>query len=202
MTNTCIILGYGVFIKPNHDYQKYLESSLEDALNHKPDKIITCAGCSKPKYPTLSEAVSMKNLFLESHPELSTIIVTEEQSLSTPQSLEFSQKFVEPGNVFIYCDSIRVPKVLYLAISLYFKNLTEKEKIETIGKIYISQNPDVSKKVVLTYQHITVVGTPLSNTIELASQQIVSSMLEMHAFDYPDLHQQFIDWRKKQWGVK
>jgi hypothetical protein len=36
--------------------------------------------------------------------------------------------------------------------------------------------------------------------MEMAAHQIASSMLEMHYLDYPDLHQQFIDWRKKKWG--
>jgi len=208
MKNISIVLGYGIFVKPNPDYQKYLESALDDILNCKSDLVITCGGCSNKDRPDLSEADSIRTLFLELHPELKSIITTETKSLSTPENLSQSLQLINrhypnPETVTVYCDSCRVPKVFYLCLSLFLKNqnLTEKEKLTILSNIYLSKLDDFSKNVELNYQNIKVVGIALSNSMTLISQQIISSMLEMHSFDYPDLHQQFIDWRKKKWGV-
>lgn len=207
MKKISIVLGYGVFVKPQPEYQQYLESVLKDILLRRSDKIIICGGCSNKNHPQLSEAQSINNLYLELHPELKDKIIIEDGSLSTPESLKFSHELISrdyqnPECVTIYCDSCRSPKVFYLALSLFSQNkFSEKERLMILGQ-NIKEQPDVSQKTLFNFQNLYVVGIPLSDNMTLIANQIMSSMLEMHAFDYPDLHQQFIDWRKKQWGVK
>ncbi len=207
MNNISIILGYGIFVKPMPEYQQYLETLLKDIINRQSDLIIICGGCSNKNYPKLSEAVSIRDFFLDLHPELNHQIIIEDKSLSTPQSLENSFDLIEQSHndfssINVYCDSCRSPKVLYLALSLLDKTLTEKDKLEIIGHIYLNNSPDVSQKTFFNYKKLNIVGIPLSNNMSLIAHQIMSSMLEMHSFDYPDFHQQFVDWRKKQWGVR
>ncbi|MBP9818157.1 hypothetical protein KBC75_05445 [Candidatus Shapirobacteria bacterium] len=210
MTHIAIVLGYGVYEDSNTAYKtKYLEPVLTDILAKNPDLIITCAGCSNSKFPTLSEAESIKTLFVELQPSIDSKIITETDSLSTPESLEFTSKLINKNypdcdHVTIYVDSCRVPKALYLSLQLFLtgSKLSEKELLTILGHIYLEKLYDFSQSVELNYQNITVVGTPLSDNMTLVSQQIVSSMLEMHSFNYPELHQEFIDWRKKQWGIK
>lgn len=209
MRNISIILGYGVFIPPNANYQKYLEDVLNACLKNQPDLIIVCGGHSSSKYPDFSEAETIRDFYLRIHPELKSKIIIEPNSLSTPENLEFAknliiEKYQKIENVIVYCDSCRLPKVFYLSSSQFLnsQNLSEKDRLVILGNIFLSQQPDVSQNISCTYQNLTVVGIPLSDTKELIAYQIMSSMLEMHAFDYPDLHRQFIDWRKKKWGFK
>ncbi|MBI2464906.1 hypothetical protein HYV64_02075 [Candidatus Shapirobacteria bacterium] len=136
-------------------------------------------------------------------------MITENTSLSTPESLDFTAKIISSQHpdcqtITIYVDSCRVPKAFYLCLSLFLnnKNLTEKEKIIILGQLYSEKLYDFSSSIEMNYKNITVVGVPLSDTLALVARQSIASMLEMHAFDYPDLHQQFIDHRKKEWGIK
>ncbi len=210
MKNIAIVLGYGVFLESDLAYQqKYLEPVLNDILKRNPDLIITCGGCSNKNYPDLSEAQSIRDLFVKLHPELESKIITEANSLSTPENLKFTQDFItknypECQTVTIYSDSCRSPKVFYLSLSLFLdaKELSQRDKLIILGNMYMQSNYDFSQAVELNYQNITIVGIPLSDTMSLVSHQITSSMLEMHSFDYPDLHQQIVDSRKKKWGIK
>lgn len=198
MKNTAIVLGYGVFVKPNPNYQKYLETALRAIKNNRCDQLIICGGFTSPKYPSLSEARSIKNFYEETAENLSQIIV-EEKSLTTAQNLEFSKKYAT-GNVTVYCDSIRAPKIFYLCLSLYYRELTEEQKLTILSEISYSMN--FTKSVTLEYQLLKVVGIPLSDTMEMAAHQIISSMVEMHFEDYPKLHQRFVDYRQKLWKIK
>lgn len=200
MENIAIILGYGVFIKPNHNYQSYLESVLENILSTSFEKIIICGGYSSSEHPSLSEAESIKQLFIKLQPKLASLLILEDKSLTTPQNLEFSQKIANNQNITIYCDSVRVPKVFYLSFSLYFPKLNEKEKLAVLAKV--GRELNFSQNVTMSYQNIKIIGIPFSKTIDLAAHQIISSMIEMHFIDYPDLHQQFIDYRLEKWGIK
>lgn len=201
MSSITIILNYGVFIKPNPDYQQYLDSALEKSLLTNPDFIIICGGVTNSKYPELSEAESVQSYYLETHSELANKFLIEPTSNTTPQNLENSLEIIKNKNIEltklnIICDSIRIPKVFFLSLSLFFPDLSDKDKLKILQDICLSAEP------IFTYEYLSVSGIPLSNTIELAKHQIVSSMLEMHYLDYPDLHDQFIAWRKTIWGVK
>jgi len=208
--NIAIVLGYGVFIPPQPEYQNYLKSALKICQEHQSDLIITCGGCSNKNHPTLSESESIGRFFLQLDPNLESHLYFENRSLSTPENLQFSRDYLAsknltPEKIFITCDSIRVPKVFMLALqyfsSIYNFNLSEADRFQILGDIYTTQSPDLIRNVIYSYQHISIMGIPLSQTAQLASGQIVSSMLEMHAPDYPDLHQQFLAWRKHQWGI-
>ncbi|MCX6726721.1 MAG: YdcF family protein [Candidatus Shapirobacteria bacterium] len=201
MKNISIVLGYGVFTPEQTDYQNYLVTALNGCLKDQSEIILTTGGCSNKNYPQLSEAESVKNLYLELHPELSPIIITENQSLSTPQNLENSLEIlnkqnITPSDINIFCDAIRSPKVFYLALSLFYPDLSEKDRLKILLDFATSDIPK------LDYNIIHVNGISFSNTFELATHQIVSSMLEMHYLEYPDLQEQFIAWRKIKWGVK
>ncbi|MBP6989229.1 YdcF family protein [Candidatus Shapirobacteria bacterium] len=197
-SDTAIILGYGVLIKPNPNYEKYFLSALESIQSGNYQKIIFCGGCTNPNYPNLSEAQSIKKFFEETNLSLPELI-TEDNSLTTAQNLEFFKKHVSE-NFTIFCDSVRVPKIFYLCLSLYYPNLTEEQKLVILAETGHQLN--FAQSITMSYQNFQVTGIPLSDTMELAAHQIFSSMIEMHFEDYPNLHQRFIDYRKKLWKIK
>lgn len=207
--NFALVLGYGVYTSDQTNYrQKYLEPVLNNIVRRNSDLVITCGGHSNPKHPQLSEAESIRDLFLEIKPELSSKIIIEVDSLTTPGSLEncqkiISQQYPDFKSITIYSDSCRVPKIFYLCLSLFVpkEKLSEIDRLTILSKLSLQNAYDFSQSVEMSYQNFTVVGIPLSDNSTLISHQIISSMVEMHSFDYPDLHQQFVDWRKQQWGI-
>lgn len=208
MKNIGIILGYGVFIQPNPNYQKYLDSVYRHFSKNHPDLLIICGGYSNKNYPDISESKSIATFYHHYYPNIKFPIILEEQSLTTAQNLQFALKLLKPNEslcVNIICDSIRVPKVINLALKIfdpiYHFNLSEPQCLKILMKYYLQPDFNLLKKIHFSQSQLSITGIPLSKSAKLASSQILSSMLEMHYLDYPDLHQQFITWRKKQWGI-
>ena len=145
--NITIVLGYGVFKEDNLQYKGYLDDALKLIEENKSDLVVTTGGFSNKDLPNLSEAASVRDYFIKVSPNLADKIIFEEQALSTPQNLEFCKKLLEDKNIswdklYITCDSIRLPKISYLALSC-FKNLSEKEIIEQIGQRFLDKKINV-----------------------------------------------------------
>jgi len=211
MKNICLVLGYGIFSPPNPEYQSYLEKALDLCFQANSTSIITCGGCSNKDHSDISEASSIAKVFTDLHPEAKPLIICEDKSLTTAQNLEFSRDRIKamgqlPEKITIICDSIRVPKVLYLSLELFsdilnFK-LSEEDRLSILQDIYLQQDQNLVRDISYIYKNLEIKGIPLSKSPEVVSYQIVSSMWEMHALDYPKLHQKFITWRKQKWGIK
>jgi hypothetical protein len=211
MKNTCIVLGYGIFLPPNPEYQAYIEKALNICLQTKASSIIICGGYSNKDHPDISESSSIAKLFISLCPEIKQLIICEDRSLTTAQNIEFSRDRIKntgqtPEKITIICDSIRVPKVLSLSLQLFSNildfELSEEDRLNILQDIYLSQDPNLIRDVSFVYKSLEIKGIPLSQSPEIISYQIVSSMWEMHALDYPKLHQKFITWRKQKWGIK
>jgi len=211
MENICLVLGYGVFLPPNPEYQNYLAKALDICLQIKPSLIITCGGHTNKDHLDLSEASSIAHFFGNLHPNLKPSIICEDKSLTTAQNLAFSRNHLKvagqtPQGLTIICDSIRVPKIFYLSLDIFsdifgFK-LSAEDRLSLLQDIYLNQDQNLIKDVSFIYKNLKIKGIPLSKSPEIISGQIISSMWEMHASDYPKLHQKFINWRKQKWGIK
>jgi hypothetical protein len=211
MTDVGIVLAYGVFLPPNPLYQQYLDQALKLLLTSAPHLIITCGGHTNQNYPHLSEADTIAGYFLQKAPGLKSHIQAEISSLTTVQNLSNACRLIRTSKIVsprltIVCDSIRVPKVFYLSLqifkSLLPSNLTKKDRLQILLDIYLNQPPDLIRPLKYDFHNLTVLGVPYSKSAQLASHQVMSSMLEMHALDYPDLHEQFVNWRKNKWGIR
>lgn len=198
MSKISIICCYGVLITPNPDYEKYLQSCLQSSLNS--DHIIVCGGHTNSKYPDLSESDSVIEYFRTQKPELAPRLISESESLTTPQNLQNAHRIISEqqlsfDTLTICCDYIRSPKVFLLALSLFYPQLTPEQQLTILQDLVFSQSPS------LTYKELTINGIRLSDSLQLAEQQILSSILEIHYFQYPTLHQRFIDWRHQLWKL-
>lgn len=207
MKSISIVLGYGVFTKGQVEYEAYLRRTFEIVKDS--DLIITCAGASNKDYPELTEAESMASLFMEIDPSISQKIFLETESFSTPQSIEFAARYLISHKLFaenirIICDSCRAPKAFYTALNclgpIFGRFISEKDATRFLGQI-ATTIPDLTKEVDFTNEGISVHGIPLSTSIEELSRQIMSSMIEVNFLRYPELHEEFIAFRKKQWGI-
>jgi len=211
MRNVGIVLAYGIFIPPNTEYQSYLEKAFNFCLQDATPIIITTGGYTNKKYPEISEASSVAKLFSSLHPDAKPAIFCEDKSLTTIQNLEFSCDYLKtsgqaPEKLTIICDSIRLPKILYSALDIFsdllgFK-LSKEERLNILLDLYLEQDPNLVRDISFAYKNLEIKGIPLSQSAEIVSYQIISSMWEMHALEYPKLHQKFIAWRKQKWEIK
>lgn len=212
MTTISLVLGYGIYLPSNtayfDRYFSYIIPALQSAL---PDYIITTGGHTNSQHLDLSEAETIRDLLIEKLPGYDpSHIIAESESFTSLDNLLKSQQLIStlPGDqkqLTIYCDSCRVPKIAYLSLGIFQPAVpaTEKDHLEQfISLILTDKTPDYSQRLTLSHPSFTLEGIPLSSEPSHFANQALSSMLEMHYLDYPDLHQRFISWRKKQWGIK
>ena len=125
-----VALGYGLFDRSGIRYKKYLDRVVNSANKNKADILVLCGGHTNPKQISKSEARSMSD-YIKPLLKGETKILLEEKSLSTAQNIEFAGKFVNvrKGNsVIVFCDNVRLPKVMWLILHYWFK--LNKEQIE------------------------------------------------------------------------
>ncbi|MEK7527560.1 MAG: ElyC/SanA/YdcF family protein [Patescibacteria group bacterium] len=210
MKNVGIILGYGVFIPPNPEYQSYLDQAKNLILEKGFDTTIITGSFTNPKYPHLSEASSIFDYFLSQSNKLN--IILEDQSLTTYQNLLFSKDIISTrlktlDSVFIIADSIRVPKVFFHSLEifspLFLKAMTTEDRLRLLATESRLHDPDtLPNPIAFSFEKLTVQGISLSNDSKSIAHQIISSLIESHYLEYPSLHREFIAWRQKKWGIK
>ncbi|PIU73240.1 hypothetical protein COS78_03370 [Candidatus Shapirobacteria bacterium CG06_land_8_20_14_3_00_40_12] len=205
MRNISIILGYGVFVKPNPEYQLYLNQVKKVIQKNNPDTVIVTGGFTNPSIPHLSEASSIsKYLFPQSD---KSNIILEEKSFTTYQNLLFSKEIIGTqlktlDSILIIADSIRVPKVFFHALQILFGIDTKKSLTLLINESR-TKNPDLlPDPISFSYQNLIVQGISLSRDPKQIAHQITDSIIESHYSEFPELHQDFIIWRKQKWGLK
>lgn len=207
-----IILGYGIFQESNLQYKGYLDKALLLIEKEQPDYVMTTGGFSNKDFPELSEAKTVADYLTKQQPQLTDKVIMDEDALSTPQNLEFCAKILEekqikPDQIFITGDSIRATKAYFLALQIFNTMLNleindEKAVVELVGQQLLDNKYDSVHDGQWTYKGLTVQGFWIDRSLEETGYQITSTLLESFSLKYPDIHQKFIDWRKKQWGVK
>jgi len=205
MRNISIILGYGVFVEPNPEYQSYLNQVKNFILERDVDTIIITGGFTNPVIPHLSEASSISKYLFPQSDKLN--IILEEKSLTTYQNLLFSRDIISANiktldSILVIADSIRVPKVFFHALQIFF-NIAIKESLDLLISESRLHNPDIlPDPISFSHQNLTVQGITLSCDPKQIAQQITSSLVESHYSEYPELNQDFVAWRKTRWGIK
>ncbi len=194
-----LILPYGVFEESNLQYKEYLDTAFEKVTASNNAKIVISGGFSNKNFPDLSEAQSVKNYFVTKNPTFSDKLIIEETALTTARSIEIVSRLYPIH--FIVCDSIRAPKVFYLAAT-HVLHMPEEEIYRSLGKLSLQDNGNVTTDIEYQLPNLTISGINLKRSIEEVADQIVSSMEEVAFTKYPKLHEQYIEYRKKLWGLE
>lgn len=204
-----IILCYGIFEDTNLQYKTYLDKALEIALDAQADSIVICGGLTRSK-SKVSEAQSVADYYLEQQPDLKEKLLLEERSITTPQNLEFAGDLLQTqqpllDEIIVICDSIRLPKVYYLALTHLAAAVrvpvTEEGIYLSLLKQSIEKRLDVTKDVAVAFKNIEVRGIWIDRQPSEIGQQIISTMQEIAAEKYPSVENTIVAARKKQWQL-
>lgn len=209
-TPITILLPYGIFEKSNLQYKKYLDQAFEIINKSTDQKLVFCGGLTNNK-TSLSEAKSLKNYFLEQNSNFNEDnIFLEEKSLTTPQNLKFAleilkEKEIVPSFIQIICDSIRVPKVYYFALTYFSallgQDISEEQIYHTLLAKFVEHKLDLTKQIKVEYEKISIVGLSLTRTEKELGQQILATMEEIGGAKYPSLEEKILAIRKKEWQL-
>jgi hypothetical protein len=207
-----IVLGYGIFVEPNPEYKKYFEYAVGILNDTQCDVVVTTGGCSNKDFPQKSEAKTISEVLCEIDPKLKPKILLEEEALSTPQNIQFCARLLaqqskhKVSGIVLIGDSIRIPKAAFLSMTylspILGVTLSVKERIKRLSGLYLEEKTDLLKQIRFSAGGVDVFGYPLSNKPYMYANQILSSMLEVFSPEFPDLHEEFIRWRKNKWGLK
>jgi hypothetical protein len=208
--NVTVILGYGVFTEDNLQYKAYLDSVLTLLKSLYSDKVVVTGSMTNSEHPGKEEAMSQKEYLVKQSSQLENKILLENQSLSTPQNLEFSLKLLKQQNIDIskldvICDSIRSPKVFYLSCfffnALLKLNISEEGVYSQLFNQLVDKNIDITKDSLFSYKNLVIHGVNLHRDPSEIGLQVTSSMLEVGFTKYPELEKQFLVWRRKKFGM-
>jgi hypothetical protein len=205
-----IILGYGIFTSKDKIYKDYLDTYLDAISKNIPDIIITTGGISNPRYPDLSEAKSMGKYLLSRNNTLKDKLFYEERSLSTNENLLYTkelldQQGVNPNKIIIFCDSIRVVKVYYMACHIFneslFLSMDDTKIYKHILELHETNKLNLLKNIIIKQRNLSIQGINMHRTPENIAKQISGTLAEIAIFNITELQDDAKKLRKKKFGL-
>jgi len=192
-----VALLYGLYNSDNAGYQGYLNFISQKIKTEKLDKIVLCGGFTDPNRPEESES-STAEKYLRKVTEDFEGYVLENSSITTNQNLEFASKKLAPEDeVVVFCDLIRLAKVIW--ISQYF---LLKESQENIYKsiVEFTQKKDLTKPFLK--KNLTVMAYDFPNrTKEVTIQQSFAALIDVFALYNENFNEMNIKQRKMDFGL-
>lgn len=202
MSKAIVILGYGVFEKSNSNYKNYIDRALSFIKENNFNQIIICGGFTNHELD-ISEAASIRDYVTEKDPSRSSQIILEEKSITTPQNLEFASKIISSPieSIMVICDSIRSPKVYYLALRYFYPEVTEEQIYRSLLSQALKKKVDVTKDITLEYENLAIQGLNLNRGPQEIGDQIIATMEEIAATNYPEVDKDILEYKKKLFKV-
>lgn len=190
-----ILLCYGNFEKSNEEYRQYIEMVVKESQENQVEKLIICGGHTNNTTPNISEAETVRDYIQGINPSIN--VELEDQSLTTPQNLEFvSKKISSTDQITVYCDLARMAKVVWLSLTY----LLHKNRQET-GSILFDFSKDKKLKPFI-YENLTVKYFDFpSRDKYLCIAQSFSSLLEVEAIYDRELEDKITTQRRKDFGL-
>jgi len=195
-----VVLGYGLFTPERKDYKAYLDSVARHIGEDGLDRAILCGGFTDPKQPDKSEAGTIKEYLLSANPNFNQYVL-EEESINTNQNIEFAAKEIsEEDEVYIYCDSIRLPKVFWIAAHFILgKSQTE------IARVFIeyaktgSTSVDINKPIV--FERLRTIGFDFPKEKGYIIAQTAASLVDVMSLYNEEIKNLDEEVRKEIFGI-
>jgi len=115
------------------------------------------------------------------------------------------EKSIQPESITIICDSIRAPKVFYLACTylndILHLDISEEEIYSRLLHHVTDTKMDITKGAHYSYKNLSIEGVNLHRSIDEVGLQVTSSMIEVGFTKYPQLEEEFLKWRKEQFEM-
>lgn len=192
-----IFLCYGLFEESNQEYKDYVDFAAKEIAEKKIDRLILCGGYTNPQ-KNISESETVFNYLKLAHSP-SCQIVLETESLTTSQNLQFASRYFShtADNITIYCDLYRMAKVIWLSAHFLLQK-TRKEIINSILEYNLER-----KITPFSSWNLTVIPFDFPSRDKYqALGQSFSSLLEIEAIYDPNLDEEIVSHRKKEFGIK
>lgn len=192
-----VVLLYGLFSQERTDYKGYLEFIAKEVNDKKLDSVILCGGFTDPKRPEESEASTAEKYLLSINTKFNSYIL-EDKSITTNQNLEFSKtKLNESDEIIVYCDLIRLAKVIWIATH-FLLEVPQKEIYEELLKFAYGKNLYKS----FIYKNMTIVGYdfPGKSKEEMIGQTFATLIDVMALYDN-EFDELDVTYRKKDFGL-
>jgi hypothetical protein len=192
-----VVLLYGLFSPERQDYKGYLDFIAREENDKKLDNVILCGGFTDPKRPKESEASTAEKYLLSINAKFNNYIL-EDKSITTNQNLEYAKtKLNESDKIIVYCDLIRLAKVIWIATH-FLLGTPQKEIYEELLKFAYGKNLYKS----FEYRNITVVGYdfPGKSKEEMIGQTFATLIDVMALYDN-ELDELDVEYRKKDFGL-
>jgi DUF218 domain len=201
MSKIAIIHGYGIVDMEKPFYQTYIAQCVDYIQNNNIDTVICSGGFTNPNI-TISEAKSLQIALQNKGTQAKRIL--EENSLTTFENIQNIIKIVnlsEYDQVHILCSNYHLPKTMYLSL-LGYDHYTEQEVLQ-IFQALIKKNDFVisdDETLVSKYDKFTFVWRvlPRDHSRHMHLTSLLATLIESHYPTYPQLHKEFIQWRKEQ----
>ena len=184
-------------------FDSYIKN-LEKSLNAEKFDVIISSWWFTNKNINKSEAQSIKDS-LVNQVNFEWQWILEEKAFTTFENVKFCAEILEDyddKNITVFCWNTHLPKITYLSLREYLK-LSKNEALNLI------QNT-LKNKEILEFDWfikceiwgIKFVWVDLWADKKDFGKAIWSSILETHYDDCPELHEEFLEIRKKLWWIK
>lgn len=203
MENIAIIHWYGL-IYPESDFSCLYVNNLIENLNGEDFDIIIPSWWFTDKNINKSEAESLKDSLVNSI-KFKWKWILEEESFTTFENIKFCAKILgnyDDKNVTVFCWNTHFPKIIYLSLKEYLR-LSKAEALKLIqDKLKDKNILEFDWHIKCEIWGIKFVWFDLWADKKDFGKAIWSGILETHYDDCPELHQEFLEIRKKLWWIK
>ena len=195
-----VVLGYGLFSPERIDYKSYLDFVAIRINEDNLDDVILCGGFTTPKQLDKSEAESMREYLVSVNPDFNSYIL-EENSINTNQNIEFASGEIDDADeTYIYCDSVRIPKVFWIAAHFILK----KSQVE-IAKYFLDYAKTGAKSIDITkpveFERVKIVGFDFLREKGAMITQIAASLVDVMALYNDEIKTLDEEARKELFGL-
>ena len=202
MENIAIIHWYWLVNLERELFQLYIWG-LKKYLNNSDFGRIVLSWWFTSKDVRKSEAQSMKDVLFDD--KLLWQRILEERSFTTFENVKFCAEIldsIENKNITVFCWNTHLPKIVYLSLQ-YYLHFSKWKTLELIqnklgDKTLLEFEWDVETEI----WGIKFVWFDLWADKKKFWKAIWSGIIETHYDDFPDLHDDFLQKRKKSWGIE
>lgn len=198
-----IIHWYGL-VNPQFDFFDLYLRKLEENLNMEKYDIIISSWWFTNKDVKKSEAQSLKESLYDCIKSANQWVL-EEKSFTTFENVKFCAEILEKydnKDITVFCMNTHLPKIVYLSLKEYLK-ISKNETLKLIQDKL--QNNEILKfdwDIMCEIWGIKFVWFDLWSPKKDFGKAIRSSIVETHYDDCPELHEEFVEIRKKLWWIK
>ena len=198
-----IIHWYGL-VDSESVFSNLYVKNLEKSLSSEQFDVIISSWWFTNKNINKSEAETLKEA-LFNRIEYKNQWILEEKSFTTFENVKFCAEILkdyDDKDITIFCKNTHLPKITYLSLKNYLK-LPKLKVLKLIqDELKDKKLLEFDWNMVCEIGGVRFVWFDLKEEKKQFGKAIRSGILETHYDDCPELHEEFLELRKKLWWIK